>query len=120
MKYSWIIILVLVPMTFLAQTFKVRGLSTSIDRVTVYLQGAQISRTGSLDIHPGEYEVVVESLSPYIDKKSLQVSAIGDFTIISVNHRFSYLNKLNRSAHIDSLTQMVDSIEMARKNYHRD
>lgn len=60
----------------------------------------------------------VKGLSPFLDEKSLQVKATGAFTILGVNHRLNYLQKLKRDAKIDSLSKIMEAIEqlIAREN----
>ncbi len=85
MKYFTLLVLILAHQAF-SQTFIERELKTSIDEVTIYLQGGLISRTGEFEVPPGKSVLKLKSLSPHIDEKSIQVKASGDFTILSVNH----------------------------------
>src|SRR5690606_3304930 len=102
MKYLIFLILFLAHQSF-SQTFPEYELKTSIDKVTIYLQGGLVSRTGKAEVQQGKSILMVKSLSPYIDDKSVQVMAKGDFTILSVNHNLNYLDRLKRDAKIDSL-----------------
>lgn len=94
-----------------AQTTKEVELKSSIKEVTVFLQNAQITRTGKASVPQGKSILVVKSLSPHIDDKSVQVKATGDFTILSVNHRFNYLNELKKDSRIDSLDNLLTKVE---------
>ncbi|MCB0497417.1 MAG: mucoidy inhibitor MuiA family protein [Cyclobacteriaceae bacterium] len=96
--------------TSFSQTTKEVELKSSVTDVTVFLQNAQITRKGKVSIAPGKSTLVVKSLSPYVDDKSVQVKATGDFTILSVNHRLNYLNQLNRDSKIDSLTNLITKL----------
>ncbi len=87
-------------------------LNTSIDEVTVFLQGAHITRTGTARLIPGHSVLTVKSLSPYLDSKSIQVRATGDFTILSVNHAYNYLSQRQKNYQLDSLQQLIKSIEL--------
>jgi len=71
-----------------------KELITKISEVTVYLNGAQVNREGSLNLSPGKHALILKGLSPYIDENSIQVKAKGDFTILSVNHRLNYLEAM--------------------------
>jgi len=93
-----------------SQSFKEVELKSSIKEVTVFLQGAHITRKGKVNIQSGKSALVLKSLSPHIDEKSIQVKAKGDFTILSVNHRLNHLNELKRDSKIDSLIHLVDVI----------
>ncbi|AWW29144.1 hypothetical protein DN752_02730 [Echinicola strongylocentroti] len=110
MKYLTLFALLLAHQTF-SQSFTERELKTKIDQVTIYVKGGLISRSGDLDIPPGKSMVLIKSLSPHIDDKSVQVKATGDFTILSVNHKLNYLNSLKKDEKIDSLKKEIESIE---------
>ncbi len=66
---------------------------TKIKEVTVYLQGAQIKREKIINFPSGKTTLKFTNLSPYIDEKSIQLKAVGDFTILSVNRHLNYLNE---------------------------
>jgi hypothetical protein len=62
-------------------------LKTTIKEVTVYQSGAQVKRTGSIHLLPGTHVLAIRDFSPTLRKESIQLSADGDFTILSVNHQ---------------------------------
>ena len=68
-----------------------KELKTEIKEVTVFLNGAQIFETGSIQLTAGETVLKIANRSPYLDEKSLQVKAIGAFTVLSVNQRPNFL-----------------------------
>ncbi len=117
MKLQILIFLLIAQQSF-AQSFKEVELKSAIKEVTVFLQSAQISRAGKTSITAGKSALVLKGLSPHIDKKSIQVKGVGDFTILSVNHRLNYLNEIKRDAKIDSLIALIDKLkgEIALKN----
>ncbi len=106
-----ILLIFLIPQAF-AQTFKEKELKTDIKEVTIFLNGAQIFETGSVNIPSGKSILKIKDLSPYLDEKSIQVKAEGDFTILSVNHKFNYLNEIKRDEKSDSLRKITDAIEL--------
>lgn len=116
MKRIALILLLFANQAF-SQIFKETTLQTSIDEVTVFLQGAQITRTGTISIAPGKSTVIIKALSPHLDDKSIQVKAEGAFTILSVNHKFNYLNEIQKSSKIDSLESLVKTIESNISNH---
>ena len=101
----------LLPLQLFAQDLKESELKTEIQEVTVFLQGAQITRKGKSTILAGKSMLVIKGLSPHMDEKSIQVKATGDFTILSVNHKFDYLNERIQDAKIDSLRSLIESHE---------
>lgn len=109
MKITTTIILLFLQIQLFSQTFREVELEISLDEVTVFLQNANITRAGSVEIPTGKSKLVVKSLSPYMDKKSIQIKGEGDFTILSVNHKHNYLDELSKDAKIDSLQKHFDS-----------
>ncbi|MDT0690490.1 mucoidy inhibitor MuiA family protein [Salegentibacter sp. F188] len=107
-----ILLLLLISTSAFAQNFKEVPLSTSIRNVTVFLQGAQISREGTVQIPAGNSVLLLEGLSPHINDKSVQVSADGDFTILSVNHKQNFLNERQKNEKIDSIQNLISSLEL--------
>ena len=71
--------------------------TASINKVTVFTNGAQVERSKSVNLVPGEQVVTFTGFSPYMDKKSLQVKAKGHLTILGVSER---------TAHPDSAAQV--------------
>lgn len=93
------------------QSFKEKELKTEIKEVTVFLNGAQIFESGTVTIPAGRTLLKVKNLSPYLVDKSIQVKADAGFTILSVNHKFNYLNELRKDEKTDSLQKILDGIE---------
>ncbi len=85
-------------------------LDTKITGVTVFLQSAQITRTGNVTIPSGESTLVIEKLSPYMDDKSIQVKAEGNFTILSVKHKLDYLSEREKSSGTKSLQDKAEEL----------
>ena len=93
--------LIFIPMVIFCLSEFVMGQSeqkveTKIKQVTVYLQGAQINRVQKVSFTNGKSIVKFINLSPFIDEKSIQIKAAGNFTILSVNRYLNYLNENNK------------------------
>lgn len=110
-SFRFLFLFIILTGNLFSQEYKEVKLETSIEKVTVFLQGAQIIREGTINIPKGKSLLTVESLSPYIDGKSLQVSGEGDFTIISVNHRLDYLDEMKKDKKVDSLQKRLENLD---------
>ena len=110
MKYLLLFALFLTNQAF-SQSFTERELKTTIEEVTIYLQGGLVTRSGKSEIPQGKSILKIRSLSPHIDDKSVQVKATGDFTILSVNHKLNYLSRLKKDDKIDSLRMKVELLD---------
>jgi len=93
------------------QTSQETEVKTDISSVTVYLNGAQITRIKSIDLPAGRSTLKFSSLSPFIDPKSLNVSVKGDLTVLSVNHQLNYLSQQKTSKEDEQLTSSKKEIE---------
>lgn len=71
--------------------------TASIERVTVFANGAQVVRSKSVQVVTGEQVITFTGMSPYMDRKSMQLKARGKLTVLGVTHR---------TVHPDSLEQM--------------
>lgn len=60
----------------------------AIDHVTVYRQGAQIKRTTTTVVPAGMGTLVFPGLPTAIDPSDVRITGTGEFTILSVTHRY--------------------------------
>jgi hypothetical protein len=86
--------LILLPMISFSQQTKEIAIKTNIEKVTVFREGAQIYRKGETRLNSGETSLKIKGLSPYLDPKSIQVNAMGDFVVLAINHEVNYLEEL--------------------------
>ena len=68
---------------------EIEGKST-IEKVKVFLTGAQISRTVQVNLKEGRNRVVFKELSAKMDEKSIQVRFEGDIKLMSVSTELDY------------------------------
>ncbi|MEQ8237740.1 MAG: DUF4139 domain-containing protein [Cyclobacteriaceae bacterium] len=59
--------------------------------VVIYLNKAEVSRVGSVELSEGEQDVIFTNLSSKIDANSIQVSGTGDLIILNTSFRPNYL-----------------------------
>ncbi|WP_337756545.1 mucoidy inhibitor MuiA family protein [Alistipes sp.] len=84
---------------------------TSVEQVTLFIDGAQVTRSRQIDLPAGNSTVVFTGLSPYLDDKSMQVSAKGPFTVTAVNRVFNHTDSLERSTRREALEQEIDKTQ---------
>ena len=73
-----------------AQATEEEIVKSTISKVTVYSQGAQIFRTAQYSIGKGVTEVIIEGVSAHIDANSLQVNATGNVVILDSKYSLFY------------------------------
>ncbi len=64
--------------------------ASSIEKVTLFFQGAQIQHSKSAELKAGRQILVFEKLTDFMDPNSVQVKASGDLTILSVSTRKNF------------------------------
>lgn len=84
--------------------------ASKVQKVIVFLNGAQVTRTAKTDISEGTSILLFENISPGIDAQSIQVHADGDFTILSVNNELNYLIATHQQ-NIDGLREQEKTIQ---------
>lgn len=111
-RMLWLLLGLSAASSTLAGELKVK---TAVEKVTLFIDGAQITRTKEIDLPAGNTAVVFTGLSPYLDDKSMQVSAKGKFTVTGVNRLFNHRDSLERSTRQKSLEQQLEQIEAELK-----
>lgn len=82
---------------------------TGLSGVKVFLRGAELTHTAKTEIKKGVSEIVFTDVAENIDQNSLNVSAKGDFVILSVMQRLDYLRD---AASNPAIKNMNDSLEI--------
>ncbi|MEB0276921.1 MULTISPECIES: DUF4139 domain-containing protein [unclassified Mucilaginibacter] len=92
-----------ISLTRVANADDSQKIVSKVQKVTLFLNGAQVTRTSPVNVAPGTSTLVFENISPGIDVQSIQVRAAGDFTILSVKHELNYLNEQAKQKHVEEL-----------------
>ncbi len=88
---------------------------SEIEQVTVYLNGAEITRNTIINLKPGVSTLLFDELSSDIDENSIQISGLDDATILSINYGINYLSKPMNIEKVDSLKSQIDAIQVQMK-----
>jgi len=78
-------------------------IDSKVQKVIIFLNGAQVTRTAKVSIAQGTSSLVFQNISSDIDAQSIQVQAGGDFTILSVKNELNYLNEEAKQKNIEDL-----------------
>ena len=62
--------------------------SSAIDHVVVYEQGAQVERLAEVSLDAGTNVLVFTNLNTSIDPSKVRLSGRGDFTVLGISHRY--------------------------------
>lgn len=91
------------------------------EKVTVYINGAQVYRNAELTLQPGQNHIIFEGLEAYIDQTSIQAGGKGNYIITDVqyqvyNPELHTIRNAGDTKYNKLLRQLNDSIE----NMHFD
>jgi len=86
-------------------------IDSKIKEVTVFLRGAQVIRTGTIQLAAGTNEIMFYDLPDNINPESIQVSGKGNFTILSVIHQINYLKAQEKSQEVLELEKKLKELE---------
>ncbi|HBF21408.1 MAG TPA: hypothetical protein DDW81_15010 [Cryomorphaceae bacterium] len=81
-----------------------------INKVTVFQQGAQITRSGAANLGTGTYTILFPYLAQNLDPSSIQLRSDHEITILSISYRQNFLNEDNLPERLQSLQNKVDNI----------
>ncbi|HPN21232.1 MAG TPA: mucoidy inhibitor MuiA family protein, partial [Tenuifilaceae bacterium] len=111
MRKLAIALLCSLPFYAFAQDFAEKEVKTEVNEVTVFIEGAQVTRKKTVELPQGKTVVKFVNLSPFIDAKSVQVKANGELTVLSVNHQQNFINKLDKPKELVDLEAKLKSID---------
>lgn len=93
---------------------------SKIENVTIFLNGAQVSRSAHVSLPIGKTELLFKGISPQINKQSIQVKSESRFSILSVTHQLG--NLLDKTVQeemtkIEAQKRMIDDKINLERNY---
>lgn len=91
-----IFLLLLLPTLLAAQTEKT--VKTSVQKATVFTQGAELFSTETVSLPTGATDVIFENVSPYLSQNSLQANVAGDAVIMDVRYNLKYAVAVPKTA----------------------
>ena len=86
-----------------SQDFPQQKIDSKIEKITVFLNGAQVQRTAMASLPNGKSEVILRGLTPNLEQQSVIVKGEGDFTILSVKPQMNFLEEVKRKDTIINL-----------------
>lgn len=81
-----------------------------IQEVTVFLQGAQVVRYSDVAINAGTSKILLKGMSAFLDPNSIQVTGIGNFTVLSVTPKSDYFGVDKEDAEVTQLRNLLEDL----------
>ena len=103
-----IVLFVLIPTFLFANDKKI---PSDIKEVTVYLSGAQITRTANIQLKEGSNEITFTGLSHKIDESSIQVSGLNAVSILSIAYDINYLERSESNPQLKEWENQLETLE---------
>lgn len=110
MKNVFGLLLILLSNTAAADTPQ-QSVPSRLQKVTVYQQGAQITRSATIELSTGLQEFVIGGLPAEIMEGSLQVKGRGAFTILGTHFQKNYLKPGSEKRTIRLLRDSLNMLE---------
>ena len=111
------IILVFTSVIINGQEEKQHFLNTKINSATVFLNGAEINRSVSVNIVKGNNLLIFKTLSPELDSKSIRVSTDKDVTLLRISSKINYLTISKELPRISKLKDSLQVLAYAKKDF---
>ncbi|PSL22489.1 DUF4140 domain-containing protein [Dyadobacter jiangsuensis] len=90
MRISSACIVLATFLSFQALAQKTQVVNSSIRQVTMYRNGAEVTRDIAVALDEGMHELVFKGLSGSLDKESIRLSGLADLTVLSVLPKMNY------------------------------
>ena len=106
-----ILLLLAVALSAVCSAQQAQSPESKVSSVTLFLSGAQVTRTAQAMLQPGITELTFTGLSQNIDANTIRFTGEGSFTIISVNSRINYLKAQKTIKDEESLKARKNQLE---------
>jgi hypothetical protein len=73
-----------------ARAQKTQIVNSTIRQVTIYRNGAEVTRDIAVSLDEGTHELIFKGLSGSLDKESIRLSGLADLTVLSVLPKMNY------------------------------
>ena len=93
-----------------SQTIKEKSITSKVKSATIFLNNAQVTRIKEVKLDQGIQLLKFIGLSPFIDKKSIQIKA-KNIEIQAVNYQKNYLSKNKKSTELISLEKKLNFLD---------
>ncbi len=111
MRTYLITLALLIPFIGVSQFETKHELETEVNGATVYLTGAELSRSAQVNLKKGNNLLNFKGLSPYVNAKSIRISGNVDLSVLSISSKTNYLTNKNELPVIKMLKDSLQIIE---------
>ncbi|MFD0797575.1 mucoidy inhibitor MuiA family protein [Maribacter chungangensis] len=87
-----------------------KKISSEIKEVTVYLNGANITRVAKCNLRKGTSEITLTGLSTRIEESSIQISGLQSVSILSMSYDLNFMPVVLNEGSSEPLQEQLDAI----------
>jgi hypothetical protein len=109
MKSLFTLVLMIIAIVGFAQSSE-RKITSTVKEVTVFLQGAQVTRTAAVELKPGPTTLILNGTSPRIQENSIQVESNQGVKILGASFRVNYLRDLRQSDEGEGIQKEINRL----------
>jgi uncharacterized protein (TIGR02231 family) len=106
-----LLLLCLITNLTFGQAVKEQLADSKIEKVTVFLSGAQVVRSAKVSVSSGKTEIRFNRITPDLDVNSIQLKSEGDVAIQSVTHEKDFLGAKPSITEITKLENQRETIQ---------
>ena len=87
--------------------------TSSVKAVTIFVDGAQVTRHSKIILTSGTTQFSFTKLSPHIQENSIQISGLDGASILSINYAINHINKLDKSSAVAQFQSDIETLNDA-------
>ena len=87
------------------------NLSSKINSVTVYLNGAQVERKSKVSLKTGINTLIFQDVSPFLNPKTIQVKGMGDYIILDSKKTILYPEPIEKKEIPTRITRLIEKMK---------
>lgn len=110
-KLTYLLCFLITANFSLAQDEKEKKVTTEIKSAIIYLDGAEIHRSKTVNLEKGRTKVIFTGLSPKFNPKNIQVTTTHDVELLAISHRVDYLTNVKEKPRVKQLKDSLDLIK---------
>lgn len=108
-KSLFFFILLLSVNIAISQTPQNHEIKTEIEQITIHLNGAEVYRTGKVNLNVGKHQLIFTDLSPKINPQTIRTATPEGVTILSITSRINFLKQKKEGS--PEIVRLQDSLE---------
>lgn len=91
--------------------------TTKITDVTIFMNGGQVTESGSVQLKEGENQLRITDLTANMDPNSIQVEGNSNYTIMSVRHQINYTLDQSSNPRVKAVTDSLEETKFKQMEY---